>query len=149
MVHTGRVDESKTAQPAAVIPAPRVPPDQAHPAAARVAGRAGPARRGVLAEFVDLSQFPANLAEVAVWTNMAGAWREHATFLLRSTDGRWQAIGFSEPAATELVERFAELPGFDTDLLRDVIAERGQRAVTLWRAPTVEDSNQPNHLRHG
>ena len=116
MVHIGRVDESKIAQPAAVVPAPRVPPDQAHPAPARVAGRAGQARRAVLADFVELSEFPANLAEVAVWTNMAGAWREHATFLLRSIDGRWHAIGFSEPAATELVERFAELPGFDIDL---------------------------------
>jgi hypothetical protein len=91
----------------------------------------------VLADFVELSEFPANLAEVAVWTNMAGAWREHATFLLRSIDGRWHAIGFSEPAATELVERFAELPGFDIDLLQDAIAERSQCVVTLWRAPTI------------
>jgi hypothetical protein len=142
VVRVGHVDESKTVPPAAVVPAPRVPIDQAHPAPPRTAGRAGQARRGaVLADFIELSEFPTNLAEVAVWTNMAGAWQEHATFLVHSTDGRWHAIGFSEPAATELVERLAELPGFDNDLLRDSIAERSQRVVTLWRAPSVEGSN--------
>jgi hypothetical protein len=97
----------------------------------------------VLADFVELSEFPTNLAEVAVWTNMAGPWDEHGTFLARTTDGRWHAIGFSEPAATELVERLTELPDCDIELLRDSIADRSQRVVTLWRAPTTEGSNPP------
>jgi hypothetical protein len=98
-------------------------------------------RGPALADYIELDEFPARLTEVAVWTNMAGAWLEHGSFLLCSADGRWQAIGFSEPAATELLEHLTELPGFDTDLLRKSIAERSQRLVTLWRTPSVEGSN--------
>jgi hypothetical protein len=80
----------------------------------RLRSSAGPA----LADYIELDGFAAHLTEVAVWTNMAGAWSEHGTFLLRSIDGRWHAIGFSEPAATELLEHLTGLPGFDTDPLR-------------------------------
>jgi hypothetical protein len=100
-------------------------------------------RGPALADYIELNEFPAHLSEVGVWTNMAGAWPEHGTFLLRSTDGRWHAIGFSEPAATELFERLTELPGVDIDLLRKSIAEHSQRIVTVWRAPGVEGSNPP------
>jgi len=94
-------------------------------------------RHPTLADFIDLSEFPAQLTEVVVWTNMAGAWAEHGSFLVRGTDGCWHAIGFSEPAATELLERLTELPGFDIDLLRNSVTGRSQRVVTVWCTPQL------------
>ncbi|HEY2205203.1 MAG TPA: hypothetical protein VGH99_12100 [Pseudonocardia sp.] len=81
---------------------------------------------------------PADLAEVAVWTSDDGAWQEHATFLLLGFDGSWRSVAFADPAATELVPRLRRLPGFDGDLLLDLLNRRyGRRIVTLWRHPAA------------
>jgi hypothetical protein len=85
----------------------------------------------------DLDRLFDNLVEVAVWTSRDGGWQEHASFLLATADGRWHAIGFGDPQATELTRRLRSLPGCDTDLLLDLIGERTRRIVTLWRHPTL------------
>jgi hypothetical protein len=140
VAHPDRDGKVSTAQRPIAVPTPRAPLDQA-PRPTLAGGRASQVRGPALADYIELSEFPAHLAEVAVWTNMAGAWSEHDTLLLRGADGRWHAIGFSEPAATELLKRLTELPGCDIDLLRKSIAERSQRIVTLWRTPSGEGSN--------
>jgi hypothetical protein len=77
----------------------------------------------------------ADLTEVAVWTACGGDWQEHASFLLGTADGRWQVIGFSEPAATTLVARLRMLPEFDTDVLLDLLGQRTRQVTTIWRKP--------------
>jgi hypothetical protein len=122
---------------ARVVPAPRAP----HAPLAAMLGRAH-RRRGDDTAAVEVAEFAelfANLAEVAVWTSGEGAWQEHATFLLRTVDGCWRGVGFSEPAAAELVRWLRQLPGFDADLLLELLGERQRRIVPLWRrlAPTA------------
>jgi hypothetical protein len=82
---------------------------------------------------LDLNQVIPDLVEVAVWTSRDGCWQEHASFLLGTSDGRWHMLGFSEPAVSELISRLRELPGFDTDLLLDLIGSRTERLVPLWQ----------------
>ncbi|HEY1969344.1 MAG TPA: hypothetical protein VGH89_15440 [Pseudonocardia sp.] len=88
-------------------------------------------------DLTELDRLFDNLVEVAVWTSRDGGWQEHASFLLATADGRWHAIGFGDPIATELTQRLRSLPGCDTDLLLDLIGERTRRIVTLWRHPTL------------
>jgi hypothetical protein len=75
----------------------------------------------------------AELVEVAVWTSQDGEWQEHATLLLGTGDGHWDAVGFSEPAAAVLIPKLCELPGFNVDLLLELIGSRERRVVALWR----------------
>ena len=92
-------------------------------------------RGAALRDYFTLSGFYAHLAEVAVWTRTEDTRDEHVTFLLRTTDGHWHPIGGSEPAAAELVLWLRQLPGLDTDMLRDLIAQPrpSQTITTLWR----------------
>ena len=77
----------------------------------------------------------AELVEVAVWTAEGGAWQEHASFLLSTRDRGWHPIGFADPATTELVPQLCALPGFDTELLLELIGGHTRRVHTLWRHP--------------
>ena len=114
-----------------VAPAPRTSLDDvrrgagsARPPARRVGGRA------------ELDVVLAGLTQVVAWTSSEGAWQENATFLLRTVDDVWHAVGFADPAATPLVERLRELPDFDSEALLRLIGESGRRMITLWtRAP--------------
>ncbi|HZZ50428.1 MAG TPA: hypothetical protein VFE65_26355 [Pseudonocardia sp.] len=83
----------------------------------------------------DLDAIFEELAEVAVWTSQDGDWQEHASFLLRTSDGNWHSVGFGDPVAGELTSRLRTLPGCDTSLLLDLIGERTRRIVTLWCHP--------------
>ena len=77
----------------------------------------------------------ADLVEVAVWTSADGSWQEHASFLLGTSDGRWHHVPFAEPAATTLIAALCALPGFDKDLLLDLLGQRTRRVLTLWTHP--------------
>ena len=77
----------------------------------------------------------ADLVEVAVWTSADGSWQEHTSFLLRTTDGRWHQVPFAEPTATRLIAALCALPGFDRDLLLDLLGQRTRQVLTLWRHP--------------
>ncbi|WP_028933383.1 hypothetical protein [Pseudonocardia spinosispora] len=77
-----------------------------------------------------------DLVEVAAWTSQDGCWQEHASFLLCTSDGRWHEVGFSEPAACGLITRLRELPGFDADLLLDLIGSQSARLSVLWKKPS-------------
>jgi hypothetical protein len=81
----------------------------------------------------DLEHALQNLRQVAVWTARHGHLQEHASFLLGTTDDEWHHVPFTDPAATELVARLRTLPGFDTDRLLELLGEREQRVVTIWR----------------
>jgi len=120
-----------TPQPIVVTPRPRAPLDETPRPVLGV--RRGRARNKAHPEHLNTSQLFAELTEVAAWTSSEGAWQEHATFLLRTGDGRWHDIGFSDPAATELVDWLLQRPGFDVRLLRDLISEPNRRIVTLWQ----------------
>jgi hypothetical protein len=111
-------------KPSAVAPRPRTP--LGHSVPHPVGLPTDPGR-----SFLDL----ADLIEVAVWTARGGGWQEHASFLLGTTDGHWYVIGFGEAAASRLVAQLCERPEFDTDLLLDVIGQRDQRVVRIWRNP--------------
>lgn len=121
-------------QPRVLPPSPRPPLD------ATLAPAPGSRRRERRpADAVDRSGFDDELNEVAVWTASDGAWQEHATFLLRTTDGTWRAVGFAEPAATELVGWLRQLPGFDATLLWEVIGQPVRRIVSLWHRPEPDE----------
>jgi hypothetical protein len=83
----------------------------------------------------DLERVYQDLVEVAAWTSRDGCWQEHASFLLCTSDGHWHAVGFSEPAACGLITRLRELPGFDADLLLDLIGSQSARLSVLWKKP--------------
>ncbi|HEX4251849.1 MAG TPA: hypothetical protein VH008_28585 [Pseudonocardia sp.] len=73
------------------------------------------------------------MVEVAVWTSQDGAWQEHASLLVSTGDGHWDAVGFSEPAAAVLIPKLCALPGFNADLLLELLGSHEQRVVVLWR----------------
>ena len=106
------------------IPAPR------HPVAD--APRRSSPHSGDAAAAGGVERLVAELLEVAVWTSQDGAWQEHATLLLGTGDGHWEAVGFSEPAAAVLIPKLCELPGFNVDLLLELIGSRERRVVSLW-----------------
>jgi hypothetical protein len=125
----------------------RIESGQATPAGAAGVGGLVPRPRAPLADTlrrvicrptpastVDLDQVLAHLTEVAAVTSRDGSWQEHASFLLSTEDGQRHLVGFSEPSAGALITRLRELPGFDTDLLLDLIGSRTQRLTVLWRA---------------
>jgi hypothetical protein len=106
------------------IPAPRHPVADAPRWSAPCSG--GAAGGGV-------DRLIAELVEVAVWTSQDGEWQEHATLLRGTAVGHWDAVGFSEPAAAVLIPKLCELPGFNVDLLLELIGSRERRVVALWR----------------
>ena len=108
-------------------PAPRAPGGQS---------RRCLAPRSVSAVRGDLAGLVADLVEVWVWTATGGGWQEHAWFLLRTRGGWWHRVEFAEPAATELAVRLQALPGFDAELLLELLGHRTRRMVTLWRGPS-------------
>jgi hypothetical protein len=118
-----------------VAPAPRAPHAPLNAVLGRALRRRG--RDTTVTEVTEFGELFADLAEVAVWTSGDGAWQEHATFLLRSVDGRWRGVGFSEPAAAPLVRWLRELPGFDADLLLELLGQHERRIVTVWRRPVA------------
>lgn len=89
----------------------------------------------------ELEQVCRNLVEVAVWTSQDGCWQEHASFLLCTSEGQWHAVGFSEPAACGLITRLRELPGFDADLLLDLIGSHTARLSVLWKKPLTASAS--------
>ncbi len=86
---------------------------------------------------IDIDEACTDLVEVAVRTSADGSWQEHACFLLGSDQGRWQAVPFSHPSVSRLLPRLRALPGFDDNLLLDVIGSRETEIVVLWRRSTV------------
>ena len=89
----------------------------------------------VVIPFADPDRLLADLVEVAVWTSADGSWQEHASFLLGTTDGRWRHVPFADPTASGLIAAVCALPGFDSDLLLDLLSQRTRRVLTLWRLP--------------
>ncbi len=83
---------------------------------------------------VDLDAVFADLDRVVAFTGTRDDWREGASFLLRTSDARWQVLRFSDPAACGLVTRLLALPGFDAVTLFDLIATRDETTITLWAA---------------
>ena len=120
------------------------PEPEVHQRVEQVTSLAEPARERSLQDFVDLHDFFSRLTEVAAWTSDDGAWQEHATFLLRTSDNQWHAVGFAEPAAAELMLYLGQLPGFNTGLLREVIGKPVRQMVTLWRRPVVPAPRRPS-----
>ncbi|MBV9313108.1 MAG: hypothetical protein JO100_05055 [Pseudonocardia sp.] len=86
---------------------------------------------------LDLDRVFADLTEIAVRTSSTGSWQEHACFLLGTADGEWHLVRFDDPAAAEVSARARTLPGFNTDLLLDVIGSRIARLLVLWTRSNV------------
>lgn len=115
-----------------VAPAPRTSLDDLRRGAASARPPAQPAGPGA-----ELDSVLARLTQVVAWTSSDGGWQENATFLLRTVDDVWHAVGFADPAATPLVERLHELPGFNSEALLCLIGESGRRMITLWARDPV------------
>ncbi|HEY4007475.1 MAG TPA: hypothetical protein VGM60_20160 [Pseudonocardia sp.] len=86
---------------------------------------------------IDIDEVCADLAEVAVRTCSDGSWQEHACFLLGGANGRWQVVPFSHPVVCDLIGRLRGLPGFDDNMLLDVIGSKQSEIVVLWRDPSL------------
>ncbi|HEY1973539.1 MAG TPA: hypothetical protein VGH89_36695 [Pseudonocardia sp.] len=89
---------------------------------------------------IDLDEACDDLAEISVRTCSDGSWQEHACFLLGSASGRWRVIPFSHPIVSELLTRLRVLPGFDDNVLLDVIGSSQSELVVLWRKPSLTQS---------
>ena len=90
----------------------------------------GSARPSYPDDEIDLDKIWPELAEVAVWTSSEGEWQEHASFLLGTHSGHWHMVSFADPASEGLAPRLRSLPGFDADLLLELIrAHTSQIAV--------------------
>jgi hypothetical protein len=86
---------------------------------------------------IDIRMACRGLVEVAVRTTAYGSWQEHAHFVLNDADGECTLVPFSHPAVSDLLPRLRALPGFDDDLLLDVIGSSEARLVVLWRDPEL------------
>jgi hypothetical protein len=89
---------------------------------------------------IDVDEICRDLAEVAVRTCSDGSWQEHACFLLRSAQDRWNIVPFSHPVVSELLTRLRVLPGFDDTMLLELIGSTQSEFVVLWRDPVPADS---------
>jgi hypothetical protein len=84
----------------------------------------------------DLCHLLLGVREIAVCVASRGRLQDHVLILLRTEDGAWQFVAFSDPAVPKLMSQMRALPGFDTDVLLDAISAPTAQIDVIWPTPS-------------